>query len=183
MDVYKTIEKYYKPDSKIYHILVEHGKAVAEKAKEIADNLGRDDIDYDFLYEASMLHDIGVFETNAPKIECFGDNSYIQHGVLGREILENERLPKHALVCERHVGVGLTVEDIERENFPLPKREMLPESIEEKIICIADKFFSKSGNLHKEADIKDIRREIAGYGSDNLKRFDTICRELKIAFK
>ncbi len=60
-----------------------------------------------------MLHDIGIFLTNAPHIGCYGDKPYICHGYLGREILDKEGLPGHAMVCERHVGAGLTVTDIE----------------------------------------------------------------------
>ena len=43
---------------------------------------------------------------------CYGDKDYICHGYLGRALLEKEGLPAHALVCERHVGVGLSISDI-----------------------------------------------------------------------
>ena len=52
-------------------------------------------------------------------------------------------LPKHARVCERHTGTGLTVEDIRSQKLPLPERDMCPETLEEQIICYADNFYRK----------------------------------------
>ena len=34
-----------------------------------------------------MLHDIGIFQTDAPGIHCFGSQPYICHGRLGAELL------------------------------------------------------------------------------------------------
>jgi uncharacterized protein len=51
-------------------------------------------LDERFIQEAALLHDIGIFLTNAPKIHCFGDYPYICHGYLGAEILRKEGLDK-----------------------------------------------------------------------------------------
>jgi len=48
---------------------------------------------------------------------------------------------------------------------------MIPETLEEKIICIADKFYSKSQN-NEEKTIEDIKREISRFGKDKLKRLE-----------
>ena len=107
-------------------------------------------------------------------IGCFGDKSYICHGYLGRKILEKEGFPKHALVCERHVGVGLSIQDIEEQKLSLPKRDMIPVSIEEEIVCFADKFFSKSEkDLSKEKTLDEIRKEQLRFGEDKVKRFNS----------
>ena len=127
--------------------------------------------DLRFIEEAAMLHDIGIFLTNAPSIECFWKNPYICHGYLGREILEAEWFPKHALVCERHTWISL--QDIIKQNLPIPKREMLPISIEEEIISFADKFFSKSEkNLNKEKSIDQIKEGLLNFGNDRVKLFE-----------
>lgn len=173
MDPIKIIEKYYKPGSKAFEFLVQHGRGVARKALEIAERVGHLNPDLKFVEEASMLHDIGIFLTDALELGCYGDKEYICHGYLGREILEKEGLPRHALVCERHVGVGFTIKDIEDSNLPLPKREMLPISIEEQIVCFADKYYSKNKNdLLEEKPVSKIREIISRYGEDRLKRFD-----------
>ena len=43
-----------------------------------------------------------------------------------RELLEKEGLPQHALVCDRHTGVGITIEDIRAQELPIPERDMTP---------------------------------------------------------
>src|SRR4030042_5843938 len=142
MDPLKIIEKYYPAGSRAYYLLVHHSKMVTEKALEIAKKLKRVTPDLIFIEEAAMLHDIGILFTNEPNIGCYGDKPYVCHGYLGRELLEKEGFPKHALICERHIGVGISRKDIEEKNLPLPQREVAPVSIEEQIICYADKFFS-----------------------------------------
>ncbi len=173
MDPIKIIQKFYKADSELYRYLTEHSKAVAKKALKIAKKVPHLDPDLKFIEEAAMLHDIGIFLTDAPLIDCFGNKPYICHGYLGREILEKEGFSRHALVCERHVGVGLSIQDIEKQKLPIPKRDMLPISVEEEIICFADKFFSKSAkDLTKEKNINEIRKEQLRFGKDKVKRFD-----------
>lgn len=177
MDSLEIIQKYYDQNSKSYYFLTEHGKLVAEKALELAEKVNHLNPDLEFIKEAAMIHDIGIFLTNDPRLGCFGDKPYIAHGYLGRELLENEGYPRHALVCERHVGVGITKEEIEKQNLLLPKRDMLPETIEEKIICFADKFYSKKPEkLFEESSIEKIKESVAKYGGDNIKRLDELLK-------
>ncbi len=174
MDPLELIEKYYKPGSLAHGLLVAHSEKVAEKALQaarVAQKNG-ETVDEDFIREAAMLHDIGIFLANAPKIGCFGDKPYICHGYLGRELLEREGLPDHALVAERHVGVGLTVDDIRRQKLPVPERDMSPRSIGEVIICFADKFYSKGKDPLKEKPLEEVKASISRYGDDKLKIFD-----------
>lgn len=145
-DPLKIIKKYYEPHPLAFRLLVEHGEAVKRKALEIAERLKDRNPDIDFIIEASMLHDIGMIHTHSPLLGCYGKRPYICHGYLGRLMLEQEGLPLHGLVAERHVGTGITIEDIKKKSLPLPLRDMVPESLEEKIICVADKFFSKIEN-------------------------------------
>jgi len=179
MDPLKIIEKYYPKDSITYPILVRHSQAVTKKALEIADRVPQLHPDKKFIAEAAMLHDVGIFLTSAPDIGCLGDKPYICHGVLGREILEKEGYPKHALVCERHIGVGLALkEDIERQNLPLPHREMVPISTEEEIICLADKFSSKRPQVQlQEESIDQIRAELTQYGEHKVKKLNELLKK------
>ena len=165
MDYLTIIEKYYKELPKAKHILIEHSKAIVAKAKEIADNRPDLNLDMQFVEEATMVHDIGMFNTNAPDLGCYGELPYICHGYIGKEIIENEGFPKHALVCERHTGTGLSKKEIIEADLPIPKREMMPVSNEEKLICLADKFFSKSKpDLYEEKTIAKIEKSISKYG-------------------
>jgi len=168
----EIISKYYNSESEAYRFLVQHSRMVTKKAVEVAERVRRLNPDIKFIEEAAMLHDIGIFMTNAPQLGCYGDKPYICHGYLGRELLEREGFPKHAIVCETHIGVGLSVNDIEKNNFPIPKRNMISTTIEEKIICFADKFFSKDNEPLKEKPIRKIREFIVMFGDDKLKQFD-----------
>jgi uncharacterized protein len=169
----EIIKKYYQPGSRALRVLVEHGEAVRRKACETAFRVRHLGPDEAFIAEAALLHDIGIFMTNAPRIGCYGNHEYICHGYLGRDLLEREGLTRHAFVCERHVGVGLSITDIDLHHLKIPRRDMLPLSLEEKIICYADKFFSKTlGALDVEKPLDEVRASIGKYGKDKLAAFD-----------
>lgn len=170
MDVQKIIEEYYRPETKLYDIYMKHGDKVREKALKIAESVVDLNPDLKFIEEASMLHDIGIFLTHAPGIFCFGDFPYVCHGFKGFEILNGIGYKKHGLVCERHTLMGIKREDIIKRNLPLPERDMMPVSIEEKIICYADNFFSKTGSGEKSHD--EIESQLGKYGEDQVIMFN-----------
>ena len=175
MDPIKIIEKYYPVESDAYRILVDHSRSVANKALAIARMHPEMHLDIPFIEEAAMLHDIGIFHCNAPSIDCHGKADYICHGYLGAELMRAEGYPRHALVCERHTGTGLSMEMIELMKWPIPHRDMLPVSLEEQLICFADKFYSKT-KLGKEKSIDKIRISLSRYGSDTAARFAAWCK-------
>lgn len=170
VDYQKIIDKYYPEDNELRNILIVHSRRVADKALEIVDNHPELNANRDFVEEAAMLHDIGIFMTDAAGIQCFGDKPYICHGTLGAELMREEGYPEHALVCERHTGAGLSVSDIERQQLPIPHRDLLPVSIEEQIVCFADKFFSKT-KLDKEKSVEAALRSVAKFGDESAARF------------
>lgn len=171
MDIFKIIDKYYQNNEKAKQVLLIHSRLVAEKALKIASNLN-EKTDKDLLFEGSMLHDIGMIYTHAPDIGCNGNHPYICHGILGKKMLEEEGLPKHALICERHTGTGITREEIMEKKLPLPLKDMIPVTLEEQIICYADKFFSKNPKgLEKEKSPEKIEKMLSGYGGNHLDIF------------
>lgn len=174
MDTQAIIDKYYKAGTKLYDIYMSHVTDVTNKSLSIVRNHPELAVDIRFIEEAGMLHDIGVFMTKARHIACEGSYPYICHGYLGRELLTKEGYPKHGLVCERHTGTGLSLETIINRKLPVPRRDMRPQSLEEKIICFADKFFSKS-QLGKEKSLKKVRQSLANHGSHQVEVFDEWC--------
>ncbi len=172
MNPLDIIAEFYEPGSESFQILVRHGEQVANKAVETAMKVPHLKPDLKFINEAAMLHDVGIFETNTPELGCSGKHPYVCHGYLGRKILEKKSFPQHALVCERHVGIGITAEEIKLNNLPLPQRDMVPISIEEQIICFADKFFSKNGKMDRcEKSVEDILKSLQRYGPEKVIRF------------
>ena len=176
MDPITIIKRYYRVNTKSYRVLIKHSVLVAEKAFQVARRVPELRPDLQFIEEAAMLHDIGIFLVHAPKLGCYGEKEYICHGFLGRELLDKERLPRHALVCERHTGVGLTLAEIKRRKLPLPLRDMVPLSVEEQIICFADKFFSKSPDkLESEKTVHDVKKTLSKHGQSSVDRFNEWC--------
>ena len=174
MDPLKIIDKYYPEENELKHILLVHSKDVANKALDMARKHPELGLDLNFIEEAAMLHDIGIFLTDASRICCFGSHPYICHGYLGAELVAAEGYPRHARVCERHTGAGLTLADIESQQLPVPHRDMQPETLEEQLICFADKFFSKT-KLGQEKSLEKARKSVARYGEESGKQFDRWC--------
>ncbi len=172
IDPIEIIKEFYRPGTKGYDTLVHHCEQVTQKALETAQRVSHLEPNLDFIAEAAMLHDIGIFMTDAKMLGCNGEHPYLMHGTIGRKILDEKGLPAHALVCERHVGMGISAEDIVTHALPLPVRDMRPVSIEEQIICFADKFFSKNGNGSSgEKSIEEILKEIRAYGPGKVEQF------------
>ena len=75
----------------------------------------------------ALLHDIGRALSHD-----------ITHGFKGANILRKEGLPENvALIVERHVLGGFT--SSEALHLGLPPKDFLPTTLEEKIVCVADK--------------------------------------------
>ncbi|MEN9919917.1 MAG: hypothetical protein RL662_2353 [Bacteroidota bacterium] len=171
MNPLEIIKKYYQENSDLYNILLDHSFDVTQKALSIAKDHPELNIDMQFVYEAGMLHDIAIFKTNAPTIQCFGQYPYVAHGYLGFDLLQGEGYPTHALVCERHTGIGLTLDEIIEQDLPIPQREMMPVSTEEQLICFADCFFSKT-HLGEEKSVDQIRKKIVKFGDRSINQFE-----------
>ena len=111
---------------------------------------------------------------------CEGSEPYIAHGSIGSEMLRqygaahNLDLEVYALICERHTGSGITAAEVAAQGLPITVKDYLPLSNEEKLITLADKFFSKSGNM-AEKPLSRIRASMAEFGAASLERFDALC--------
>jgi uncharacterized protein len=171
MQHFEIIDKYYRDQPQAKGILIEHSDQVASLAVAVAEHLMQSEaVNCDFVEQAAWLHDIGMLYTDAPALGCHGDQPYIAHGIIGAELLRKEQLPLHALVCERHIGVGLSVEDIQEQGLPLPLRDMRPQTLEERIVAYADLFFSKTQKGMRTPDM--VRASLARYSQHKVNIFD-----------
>ena len=172
MNPLDLIYQHYDDEEEVTRILLTHSRLVADAALEAAARVPELNPDLAFIEEAAMLHDIGIRFTAAPDIDCHGPDPYIQHGVIGSELVREAGFPRHALVCERHTGTGLSIDDITRQELPLPQRDMQPQSIEEILICYADKFYSKKPErLTKRKSSEKILKKLSRLGQDKAERF------------
>jgi uncharacterized protein len=155
-----------------FRLLWAHGRAVADKALELARRLGPAGLDLELLEQAALLHDVGAAFTAVPELGLAGDQPYIRHGVLGRAFCEARGLVRHGLVCERHLGAGIGRDEIRTRRLPLPARDMRPLSDEEILIAYADKFFTKTAAaLDAELSVAAVERGLARHGRDKVARF------------
>lgn len=177
MDYQRIIDKYYPAGTRLRDIYLRHCRQVADKALEIAATK-RLDVDAAQVEAAAMLHDIGIFLTDAPGIDCHGSAPYLLHGAAGADLLRREDAPEWAArVAERHTGAGITQADVAPRGILLPQgRSYMPQSTLERLVCYADKFFSKSGTM-EEKPLERVRKSLAKYGPDTLARFEALHRE------
>ena len=179
----EIIGHFYPEDTPFRQMLLKHSYQVCTKAESIMElpEAGSQGLNRELVIRGALLHDIGIGRCHAPDILCMGTEPYIAHGVIGAQMLrsygtENTmELEAYARICERHTGTGLTAEDIRRQHLPLPERDFLPETPEEKLICLADKFYSKSGNM-EEKSLSRIVRSMEKFGPATMKRWQDLCR-------
>lgn len=125
--------------------------------------------DVQFVKTACLLHDIGRFQ-------CL---NAIKHGIVGAKILKEEGLPKHALVAERHLGAGISKQDIKEQKLKLPLKDYVPKTVEEKIIAHADNliFNTRVGTL-KEA-VSRFSKELGKKCGEKVKKLGEEIEKLK----
>jgi len=187
MNTLDIIKHFYPEDTPLRRLLLLHSTQVRDKAlllfaspacKEMT-------VDMQLVVDGAMLHDIGIVRCHAPSIHCEGEADYLLHGTLGAEMLRqygNEKgidMEPYARICERHTGAGLTIDDIRRQQLPLPLQDYLPETLEEQLVCLADKFFSKS-SPEKEKPLAKVEASMQKFGEDTLMRFNILCEKFGV---
>jgi uncharacterized protein len=170
IDVKGIIDYYYPEENELKNIYMVHAVKVAELALEMARRHPELNIDMQFVEEAAMLHDLGIFLTDAPRIYCYGSEPYLCHGYLGAELLRARGYERHARVCERHTGTGLTKEQVVANGWKLPVKDFVPETLEEQLICFADKFYSKTKFLEKRRSFEQVVESMAKISPESVEK-------------
>ncbi|MCM3300784.1 HD domain-containing protein [Streptomyces pseudogriseolus] len=130
-------------------------------------------LDAELVRAGCLLHDIGVHRLYDDEGRLDHKN-YIRHGLLGQELLESEGFPAALCrFCSHHTGVGLTRQDVVRQNLPVPPADYLAETPEERLVMYADKFHSKSHPdrfLSPDEYASHVRR----FGEDKVTAFQAL---------
>ena len=170
IDVKAIIDRFYPNDDELKRIYLVHARKVAELAMELADAHPELSVDRQFVEEAAMLHDLGIFLTDAPGIHCHGTEKYLCHGYLGAELLRELGYERHARVCERHTGTGLLKEQVQANGWNLPVKDYVPETVEEQLICFADKFYSKTKYLEQRRTFEQVVASMAKISDESVEK-------------
>ncbi len=116
-----------------------HSEKVADKAMEISRKIKKAKVDMNLIEIGALLHDVGRTKTHSFK-----------HALIGGKILKERGFSeKLARICETHILGGLDKEDA--KEVGLPEKDYLPLTLEEKIICLADKHMAGT----REVSIKE----------------------------
>ncbi len=124
--------------------LMEHTMDVLDRTLELYEKWGGD---LKLLVAGAMLHDIGRTVTHG-----------VEHGVEGAKIVREQGWHDEiAKIVERHIGGGITKEEAQEQG--LLAGDYVPETLEEKLVCFADK---TAGGSERYEDMLE-RTEQAGF--------------------
>ena len=149
-----------------------HCVIVCGIAEQLHDRSGRGG-DISLVRAGCLLHDVGVYRLYDAN-GVLDHANYIRHGILGYELLREAGFPE--VICRfasHHTGVGLTRDDVIRQELPLPPCDYLAETEEERLVMYADKFHSKSTPptlWTADAYAARVRR----FGADKVTAFETL---------
>ncbi|WP_284761717.1 HD domain-containing protein [Alloscardovia omnicolens] len=174
---------------KSFALIATHCEIVARLAVILAEQSGQ--IVTNTLIEGALAHDIGtysVLETervnasteiqaehvNVGREPIFQRNIYIQHGTRGYELLLSEGFDESlAQFARNHTGVGITKAECIQQNLPLEPQDYLPETVEQEIVLLADKFHTKSVPS-RFVSVHTARARVEKFGSENIARWDKL---------
>ena len=177
MDYQAIIKKYYPEDNDLRRLLLKHSRQVADRCLHIATRHAELGLDKAFLEEAAMLHDIGIFQCHAPGICCNGEEPYLLHGLIGGRLLRSEGYDRHARICERHTGTGITASDLLPADL-VAGGFFVPETLEEQVVCYADKFFSKS-RPDRTLTVAQAAASLEKFGQAGVEKFLNWARQFE----
>ena len=170
MNPLAVIDKFYPADDELRRLLLVHSWHVADMALRCEARHPELGLDRSLLLRGALVHDIGIVGTNAPRIHCYGDMPYLMHGFIGARMLRTLGLEAEARICERHTGTGLSRQVISESILPIESRDYFPESMEEKLVCYADKFYSKS-RPNEVKTFEQACNSLMRFGEDGVRKF------------
>lgn len=166
MDQLFQLYQKYAPDEKAAKAVWSHTTLVLKIAEQLVkkNNL---EVNWEIAKPGILLHDIATFECEE-RYNPVVVKPYIQHALLGSLITRAEGFDETvSLMVERHIGLGISKDEIIANNYPLPKRDFLPETLEEKLLSYADKFHSKGRGFRSfEERVEQYKQ----YGDGPVKR-------------
>ena len=123
---------------------VAHCQACARVSKRLAEAAaGRGNtVNKEAVEIGALLHDIGRSQTQL-----------VDHGYVGAQILEKEGVDGVVVeVVRRHVGAGISAEEAAALGFP--PGDYIPKTLEQKIVCFADKMLDGDKARPFEEEVK-----------------------------
>jgi uncharacterized protein len=168
----RALHERHAPTPGALDLVYTHCVIVCEIAEQLHARSGVD-ADMELVRAGSLLHDVGVYRLYDDAGQLDHAN-YIRHGVLGYELLQEEGLP--GVICRfasHHTGVGLSREDVIRQELPLPLADYLADTVEERLVMYADKFHSKTTPPTLVA-ADEYAARVRRFGEDKVAAFEAM---------
>lgn len=167
-DKLKELHQKYALTPRAFDLIYQHCQIVARIALGLLKQNPDLKVEKTLVIEGALLHDIGAYKLSDAH-DHFDDANYVSHGVKGYEILKKEGFPeKLCRIASHHTGVGITKEDVEKQNLPLPKADFIAETPEEELVMYADKFHSKHPKFNS---FDSYCTYVSRFGEDKVLRF------------
>jgi len=146
--------------------VVSHSLLVTKIAMEVASSINhRHKLDLRLVKIGALLHDIGRSKTHG-----------ITHGAEGATILKKLGYPEQLVrLVRKHVGAGIPRE--EAAVLGLPPDDYTPTTIEEKVVCYADKLVSGNTRISFEEALNAFAEDL-GWEHPGISRFRDLHREI-----
>ena len=143
--------------------VIAHCKAVTELVKELINGLS---LKNEIAVAGAVLHDIGRSKSQG-----------VRHGFLGAEILRKHGVDEQVVkIVERHVGAGIPRE--EAVKLGMPDRDLVPKTVEEKIVCYADKLLLGTYVATEAESIYEFKKKL-GNGHPAVRRMEKLFQDVK----
>jgi len=152
--------------------IIQHDLLVMNISDKMIKELKRAGVDIDekSILRGAILHDIGRSKEHS-----------VRHGFLGGEILRKDGYDRKVIkIVENHVGGGIDKQDCAK--LGLPERDFIPTSLEEKIVCLADKYVEDNQIKPLQETISKFDK-ILGEGNKANKRILKIKKEIELLAK
>jgi uncharacterized protein (TIGR00295 family) len=138
--------------------IIKHCQACADISGQIARKAVEEghQLDEGAAVAGALLHDIGRTQTQL-----------VSHGYVGAGILEKEGVdPIVVEIVRRHVGAGISPEEAVSLGFP--PGDYIPSTLEQKIVCFADKMLDGDRARPLEEEVKRFAKK--GHDVARLRR-------------
>jgi uncharacterized protein len=140
--------------------IINHCQAVTDFAMEIARKLQAKGlkINLELVEAGAMLHDLGRAKTHG-----------VEHSLMGAQMAQKIGLPQPVIdIIKRHVGAGITQEEAAWLGWP--KDVYVPQTLEEKVVCYADKRIEHDKVVSIETEIQRLQSQGFVEGAERVRR-------------
>jgi uncharacterized protein len=140
--------------------VINHCQAVTDFAMEITRKLQAKGlkINLELVEAGAMLHDLGRAKTHG-----------VEHSLVGAQMAKALGLPQPVIdIIKRHVGAGITQEEAAWLGWP--KDVYVPQTLEEKVVCYADKRIDHDKLVPIETEIQRLQSQGFVEGAERVRR-------------